>query len=1091
MMPLRHATGAGMVRIFVSHSSRDNAEAKALDGWLMANGWNDVFVDFEPARGIAAGERWERALHEAADRCEAVVFLVSRNWLASGWCGREFDLARKLDKRLFGVLIDDLRPGDLPERFSGTWQLTDLCAGEDHEIHRVAVPLDGREAHVTFSRAGLARLKAGLTKAGLDPRWFAWPPEGEPDRAPYRGLAPLEAEDAGIFYGREAALMGALDTLRGLAERAAPRLLVVQGASGAGKSSLLRAGLMPRLAREDRLFRPLPVVRPAGAALSGTTGLVESLVRAFAEAGMPTARAAVKNLTDDQEALAGALSALAEAVAVPPLPGEAPAPPPLIVLPVDQAEELFQADGADESARFLDLLRTLLERDVPAGARGAALRVLALATIRTDAYAPLQSAPALEGIAQATFSLAPMPRGAFETVIEGPARRRTAATRSPLVVEPALTAALLEDVERDAGPDALPLLAFTLERLYRDFGAAGRLTLADYESSGRLGGAIEAAVARALAAADADPEVPRDAAERLVRLRRGLIPWLAGIDMATKELRRRIARLSEIPEEARPLIQRLVEVRLLTTDVTADEAREPVVEPAHESLLRQWGALRGWLAEDAGRLVTLERVLQATREWEDAGHADSRLAHATDRLQDAEALSERPDLWARLGMVERAYLAACRKADDARQSQKIADARRIADEQQRRAEAERRERQWLVGGLVASLFLLAVSAGVGAYAFTQRNAALVALDTAKEASARERTALRDATNAANTLVFELAIGFRNSGIPAATQTTILNVARQLQEDLSKNFPDDPELQRSRAVALSRLGNVYSSMFDVESANDAYDESLSIFAKLSEAAPDKLILSHDISVVLLNRADLKRMSGDYPGALADYEKSLEIMEHLASKEPGSLDWQRGISIAHARIGDMHALHKELPRALAAFQETARIQEQIHSQYPDYPEPKRDLAITYYKIGQVMQDLADPRSKTFYEQGIDLSRGLVDSDSSNTLWKRDLSAGYSSLGDLFVALAELDAARETYAKSLEIARIVSASDPENVLWTIDVALKLVRIAEIDTDPGAKRNLQEALSLIAPLESSGKLPSQYDALPTFVRARLTALD
>jgi hypothetical protein len=73
-----------MSSIFLSHSSADNFEAAALRDWLASEGWDDVFLDLDPERGVAAGERWERALHEAATRCEAVIFLVSAHWLASG-----------------------------------------------------------------------------------------------------------------------------------------------------------------------------------------------------------------------------------------------------------------------------------------------------------------------------------------------------------------------------------------------------------------------------------------------------------------------------------------------------------------------------------------------------------------------------------------------------------------------------------------------------------------------------------------------------------------------------------------------------------------------------------------------------------------------------------------------------------------------------------------------------------------------------------------------------------------------------------------------------------------------------------------------
>jgi hypothetical protein len=80
---------------------------------------------------------------------------------------------------------------DLPEDLTGQWQVVDLAGGQDHIMFRVTLPHTHAEAHRTFSREGLARLRGGLTKAGLDPRFFAWPPPGDPKRTPYRGLDPL------------------------------------------------------------------------------------------------------------------------------------------------------------------------------------------------------------------------------------------------------------------------------------------------------------------------------------------------------------------------------------------------------------------------------------------------------------------------------------------------------------------------------------------------------------------------------------------------------------------------------------------------------------------------------------------------------------------------------------------------------------------------------------------------------------------------------------------------------------------------------------------------------------------------------------
>ena len=111
---------------------------------------------------------------------------------------------------------------------------------------------------------------------------------------------------------------------------------------------------------------------------------------------------------------------------------------------------------------------------------------------------------------------------------------------------------------------------------------------------------------------------------RLALLRRGLIPWLAGIDPETGSPRRRVARRADIPEEAAPLIDLLVEQRLLATDRVAvregDTGQtEITIEPAHEALLRQWGLLRGWLEEDFAALTTLEGVKRAARDWHERG----------------------------------------------------------------------------------------------------------------------------------------------------------------------------------------------------------------------------------------------------------------------------------------------------------------------------------------------------------------------------------------------------------------------------------------------------------------------------------------
>lgn len=497
-----------MSKIFISHSSSDNAKALALAQWLEQHGWADYFIDITPSRGLSPGERWQEALKMAVDRCEAVVFLISPAWRDSKWCLAEFLLAKQLGKTIFGVIVEPTSIETLPKEMTAEWQLCDLTSGE--EQHRFQVFRDQvvPQTQVSLAGAGLASLKRGLQKAGLDPSVFPWPPPNEPDRSPYRGLKALEAEDAAVFFGREAPLIRALDTLRRMVE-GGEQLFVILGASGAGKSSFLRAGLWPRLKRDDRYFLPLPVVRPERAAISGQTGLVESLEKTFREYKAPKTRAELRDTLAKPD---GFIELIAEVQTLAQKrlgPGVAPQ---TVLIGIDQAEELFAKEGSEEAGQLLDLIDRLFgqAKREPPSAVGPPPRVIVLAAIRSDSYERLQTAPALSGIRQTPFNLPPLAPAEYKMVIEGPAARATAAGRT-LTIEPALTEQLLKDAE---GADALPLLAFILERLLVDYGADGDLLLKEYETLGGLQGSIEAAVREAWKDPGRDPVISVDEAVR-------------------------------------------------------------------------------------------------------------------------------------------------------------------------------------------------------------------------------------------------------------------------------------------------------------------------------------------------------------------------------------------------------------------------------------------------------------------------------------------------------------------------------------------------------------------------------------------------
>ena len=216
------------------------------------------------------------------------------------------------------------------------------------------------------------------------------------------------------------------------------------------------------------------------------------------------------------------------------------------MLPLDQAEELFSSDAGPEAAAFLRLITELGRPD----ADDQHLGLIVAATIRTDRYELMQSAPELAGLTSEVFDdLKPMPPNQFREVITGPAARASAGGQR-LSFAPVLVNRLLEEAAE--GGDALPLLALTLRRLYDRYGDTGDITLADYEAMGGMRRVVQNVVDEVLSAE------PEQRARQLAELRAAFIPWLATI-ADNDEPVRRVTRWSDLPEASRPLIDAFVE----------------------------------------------------------------------------------------------------------------------------------------------------------------------------------------------------------------------------------------------------------------------------------------------------------------------------------------------------------------------------------------------------------------------------------------------------------------------------------------------------------------------------------------------------
>jgi formylglycine-generating enzyme required for sulfatase activity len=588
--------------LFISHSSRDNARAIQVRDWLRANGWSDVFLDIDPSQGLAPGHRWQEELKRAGERCSGVIVLVSPNWLASRWCQAEFLLADQLGKRVFPLIIATTMIEDLPLELRANFQIADISIPENEA--------DGFE-----------RLAYGLKRAGLDPKDFDWPPADQPKRSVYRGLSSLDVQDAAVFFGRDAMITKGLDELRRLRGGAPQRLLVILGASGAGKSSFLRAGLISRLNRDEENFLVLPVLRPQRAALTGEKGLYAVLKQALGRSAHPSSAAEILPLLNEmRRPVVERFQRYAEAAKE-----TYSSKPPTIVLPIDQAEEAFSTENA-EGPIFARLIEEAMHKDG---------NFVAVATIRTDSYEGLQKGMVPEY--QVVMTLPPLPLGSFKEVIEGPAKLAAPA----LVVEAALTEELLRDID---DRDAMPLLAFTLERLQGLRGEDQSLCLADYRNKlGGLSGAIESAFRQVFGGAPSKDD--------LEATRRLFIPALVQVE--ADSIRRRVARREILTSQAESLANRLVEQRLLISD-------NGTLEVAHEAILRQWRPLNGWIMEERESLVTLDAVRAAARDWGAEGRETSWLLHRGERLKEAEIITAREDFAGALSDEMRAYLRSCR-----------------------------------------------------------------------------------------------------------------------------------------------------------------------------------------------------------------------------------------------------------------------------------------------------------------------------------------------------------------------------------------------------------------------------------------------
>lgn len=684
-----------MRRVFVSYSRRNKTFAERLARDLSDAGL-EVWVDF---RQIQGGERWRDEIQRGLERSDFLVAVLSPDAITSEWVTQEINTASELGKQVIPVMaINALQ--QLEQNRALRWLL-------DIQF----INFEGRyEQALPELFAALPGLRPADSFRDVDPAAIP---------NPFKGLEAFQQTDQHLFFGREELIKKLLLRLR---DDRPQRFLAVVGASGTGKSSLVRAGMIPAI-RSGELPNsetyPIVIFAPGAAPMEAlATRLLPLARKNIADASRENESTHETSAQERDAALQQLLGVLTashenlERVAGVILK-EAP-PQAKLLLIVDQFEEVFTRASGAEREQFLQSL--VHSATVPNGS------TMIVITMRADFFSFLSAHPDLaalfeqENLVIVTNMTPPQLRRA----IEEPAKA------VGLVYDAGLVDRILEEVRTQ--PGALPLLQYALKELYNRR-EGRRLTMTAYEA---MGGVRRALAGHAEGIYTQLPSAQQDIMRRML-LR------LVDISENGEATRRRVDRaelhfrgvsdtaLQEVIDVLVASESRLlIASRKIAPNLPADAPQSTYLEVGHEALIREWDRFKDWVAADRAALRFNTEVLQAANDWAQAGRDPAYLLRG-NRLA-------RADLW-------------LETADSNDLQREFIQASEMADQLRRQAD-QRRQRRIVIGSVIFALIAL----GLAAAAFfglteAQRNAERADLQAARASSlalaASSRQALGD------------------------------------------------------------------------------------------------------------------------------------------------------------------------------------------------------------------------------------------------------------------------------------------------------------------------------------------------------------
>lgn len=942
-----------MPLLFISHSSKDKVEAEQLIKWLEARNFNSLFLDSDAQHGIKAGCNWEKSLYQAIHRSHAFILLLSDNWVASQWCGFEFMQARALGKTIFPIRIQP----ELNTQIASDIQHLDFSKGRDDALQRLQTQLTelslNTSQHTTWDRS----------------------------RSPYPGMMAFEAEDAPVFFGRDKEINQLRERLNQHRIQGSASLLTLLAASGAGKSSLIRAGLLPRLRHDKRNWLVTDAMRPEREPLRKLAGVL-----AVAADQVETTETLYGDLQGEQ-----AVEVLNETLQKIRLQKQRPES--TLLLSIDQAEELFTTAKPEQTRQLLKLLAVAQVERLP---------ILTLLAMRSEYLESLQDLLAQQDNATAINSdlmtLETLPLERISQLIRGPAEV------AGLTVEDGLLSSATQDA---ATTDALPLLAFALRELYEQFGDNGNLTLAEYQQLGAcplnpLENAVQAKATQSIR--------PQQLSEtELKALRDAFIPHMVRVNESGDYVRQP-ALWDELPAAAHSLLERLTNARLLIR-------RDGQIEVSHEALLRHWTLLNGWLREEHDFLLGKQQLELSLHDWQQL-----------PEMQRNKGLLrgitlERAHEWLRKG----------KEGLSPQEKNYIQLSHHQAEFELQRTELALGEANNLINyinfelrGQLEPLVPLHITKELHARVTSYYKDLSNYIDSGEFLRQRAVSLLNEAG------------AFVDTGNLPAAESLCLEATHFMQQRVDSE-PDNLSWQHDLSVSLEKMGDILSAKGELNDAKDAFSKSLRILQALAVNDSRNIELQRDLAASYNRLGLIFKTQGELDEAKSYFEKSQIIFQRLLEDDPEETKWQLHLSESYEKLSDIHLDKSKLSEAKQTLQKSLDIRQYLVKQDPSNVIWHRNLSTSFNKFGMILSTEGKlNEARTFFEKGLAIIQILVDKDRSNAGWQRELSVNLNKIGDILSKQDKLDEANAVFKKSLSIIELIAGNDPINLKWQHDLGI-----------------------------------------------------